>query len=56
MEDAVNMGDETAAIASLVGQLGGALGGAAAFTEEERRLLDEANGFDLASYAAGFFG
>ena len=54
MEDAVNIGDETAAIACLVGQLGGALRGADVFAQEERTLLDEANQFDLTAFAEGF--
>lgn len=54
MIDAVNIGDETAAIASLVGQLGGVLHGAALFSNGERELLDKANRFDLTAFAAGF--
>lgn len=45
--DAVNIGDETAAIASLVGALGGTLQGAQAFPDYYLPLLDAANGFDL---------
>ncbi len=56
MIDAVNLGDETAAIACLVGQLGGAREGASVFTTEEIDLLDQANGFDLKAFAAGFRG
>lgn len=54
MYDAVNIGDETSAVASIVGQLCGALRGAEAFSKEERELLDQANGFDLTSFAKGF--
>lgn len=54
MYDAVNIGDETAAIASLVGQLGGALYGAGIFPREYLPFLNQANGFDLESFAAGF--
>ncbi len=56
MIDAVNLGDETAAMACLVGQFGGALEGAGVFSEEEVSLLDAANGFDLRAFAAGFLG
>jgi len=44
--DAVNIGDETAAIASLVGALGGALQGVEAFPDYYLPLLNSANGFD----------
>lgn len=54
MIDAVNLGDETAAIACLVGQLGGALRGTDIFPAAEIALLDSANGFDLRAFAAGF--
>lgn len=54
MYDAVNIGDETSAVASIVGQICGALSGSGAFTKEERDLLDQANGFDLTSFALGF--
>lgn len=54
MVDAVNIGDETAAIASLVGQLGGALRGGGQFPAEETAFLSEANGLDLVRFAEGF--
>lgn len=54
IEEAVNLGDETAAIASIVGQIGGALKGSLAFSEEEIAFLDNANGFDLRAFAKGF--
>jgi ADP-ribosylglycohydrolase len=49
--DAVNIGDETAAIASLVGALGGALKGVNAFPTHYLPAIDRANGFDLAAHA-----
>lgn len=49
--DAVNIGDETAAIASIVGALSGALHGIKAFKEEDITFINQANGFDLKAHA-----
>jgi ADP-ribosylglycohydrolase len=45
--DAVNIGDETSAIASMVGALCGALRGVKSLPEDTLKLIDEANGFNL---------
>ena len=55
IEDAVNLGDETSAIATITGQIGGALGGALAFSKEEIEFLNSANAFDLEAFAKGFY-
>ncbi|MPN35096.1 hypothetical protein SDC9_182591 [bioreactor metagenome] len=49
--DAVNIGDETAAIASLVGALGGAWQGTAAFPAHYLTTVEQANNFDLRDLA-----
>ena len=51
MQAAANIGDETAADASLTSTLGGALHGAAAFPEEWRAELEKANGLEIAPLA-----
>ena len=51
LHDAVNIGDETAAIASLAGALGGALMGTQAFPAHYLPTVDAANRFDLAEHA-----
>lgn len=55
IEDAVNLGDETSAIASITGQIAGALNGDLAFSKEEIEFLNSANGFDLEEFAKGFY-
>ncbi|MDR1193102.1 MAG: ADP-ribosylglycohydrolase family protein [Peptococcaceae bacterium] len=50
--DGVNIGDETAAIASLTGALCGALRGSASIPQEYLDQIDRANGFDLRKQAA----
>lgn len=54
VEEAVNLGDETAAIASIAGQIGGAMKGSSVFSEEEVAFLNHANCFDLKAFAKGF--
>ena len=49
--DAVNIGDETSAIAALVGAIGGTLKGSDVFPSEYLSILNQANGFDLESHA-----
>jgi ADP-ribosylglycohydrolase len=48
--DAVNIGDETAAVASLTGAFAGALKGFSLFPADYLPTLDDANGFDLAAH------
>ncbi len=55
IEDAVNLGDETSAIASIVGQIGGAIQKRKVFSDEEIEFLDKANGFGLKKFAEGFY-
>lgn len=49
--DAVNIGDETAAIASLVGAIGGTWQGAAVFPRHYQAQIEQANHFDLTGLA-----
>ena len=49
--DAVNIGDETTAVASLVGAIGGAFAGQKVFPAYYLPLLEEANGFNLVGQA-----
>lgn len=51
LRDAANIGDETAAIASIVGAIGGAWQGITIFPTHYLPLLDKANGFDLGGLA-----
>jgi len=51
MLDAVNIGDETSAIASVVGAVGGAWKGIFAFPEHYLIRIEKANNFDLSSVA-----
>lgn len=55
IEDAVNLGDETSAIASVCGQIGGAINGASMFAKEEVDFLNKANSFELEQFAKGFY-
>lgn len=48
---AVNAGDDTDTVATIVGSLAGAAAGAGAFPAELARTVDEVNGFDLAATA-----
>jgi len=52
--DAVNIGDETAAIASLTGALVGTLKGAGIFPPHYLPVIDQANGFNLSEQAKAF--
>ncbi|NCB30844.1 MAG: hypothetical protein EOM66_05485 [Clostridia bacterium] len=53
MYDAVNMGDETAAIASLVGTIGGAMEGVGIFPRKWIPALEKANGIEIRPIAQG---
>ncbi|MCA0250746.1 MAG: ADP-ribosylglycohydrolase family protein [Actinobacteria bacterium] len=48
---AVNAGDDTDTVATIVGALAGAAAGAGAFPADLTRTVDEVNGFDLAATA-----
>ena len=52
--DAVNIGDETAAIASLVGAIGGASAGSSVFPENYLTTIQRENSFDLEKMAEEF--
>lgn len=52
--NAVNIGDETAAIASLAGAMGGALMGAGIFPSHYLSTIEQANSLDLAGQAKAF--
>lgn len=49
--NAVNIGDETAAIASIIGAIGGSWRGSAAFPTHYQTTVEQANGFDLLDLA-----
>ena len=49
--DAVNIGDETAAIASIIGAIGGSWRGSAAFPTHYQTTVEQANCFDLLDLA-----
>ena len=50
--DAVNIGDETSAIASIVGAIGGAWEGISIFPADYLPTINKANGFNLQDFAA----
>ena len=55
MLDGVNIGDETSAIASLIGAIGGAWKGVSVFPEHYLHTIDGQNTFDLHRMAEGLF-
>ncbi|MCR4962565.1 MAG: ADP-ribosylglycohydrolase family protein [Firmicutes bacterium] len=54
--DGVNIGDETAAIASIIGAIGGAWRGAGIFPKHYLTTVDQANDFDLKRFAGQWLG